>query len=92
MVPSSKRPCSNLRSSKYRSSRWTSSNSPVTLLIHLIVIDGCRAVSKSYFSEKVKGLLLLVHLLLRFLLLRKLLLGHLLLGTICYCVIIATIV
>ena len=40
----------------------------------------------------VTGLLLLVHLLQQYLLLRKMLLGHLLLGTICYCVIIATIV
>ena len=40
----------------------------------------------------VTGLLLLVQLVLRYLLLRKLPLGHLLLGTICYCVIIATIV
>ena len=38
-------------------------------------------------SVAVTGLLLLVHLLLRYLLLRKMLLG-----TICYCVIIATIV
>ena len=38
-------------------------------------------------AHSVTGLLLL-----RYLLLRKMLLGHLLLGTICYCVIIATIV
>ena len=48
--------------------------------------------AKTSSSKRVTGLLLLVHLLLRYLLLCKMLLGHFLLGTICYCVIIATIV
>ena len=48
--------------------------------------------SKTLLHTGVTGLLLLVHLLLQYLLLSKMLLGHLLLGTICYCVIIATIV
>ena len=49
------------------------------------------ATTRSLY-ETVTGLLLLVHLLLGYLLLPKLPLGHLLLGTICYCVIIATII